>query len=86
MLRNPMDRHVGFGLLTAVVLAVFIAGPVRHIWSGVVEYKRISYPDGRRLLRRDDPLKFYLYVGLEILFLAFCLAMAYWVIIIKRAG
>lgn len=81
-----MDRQVGFGILVAVVLAVFIAGPVRHMRSGVVEYKRISYPDGRRLLRRDEPVKFYLYVALEILFLAFCLAMAYWVIFIKRAA
>lgn len=80
-----MDRHVGFGLLVAIVLAVCIAGPVRHIWQGVVEYKRISYPNGKRLLRRDEPVKFYLYVGLEVLFLAFCLAMAYWVIFIKRA-
>lgn len=81
-----MDRGVGFGLIVAVALVALIAGPAKHLWTGVVEYKRMSYPQGRRLLRRDEPLKFYSYVALEILFLALSLAMAYWVILVKRAG
>ncbi|HYN83762.1 MAG TPA: hypothetical protein VER32_00815 [Pyrinomonadaceae bacterium] len=81
-----MSRHVGFALLVAVTLVVFIAGPLKHLRSGTVEYRRTSYPQGRRLLRRDEPLKFHAYVALEILFLALGLATAYWVILVKRAG
>lgn len=51
-----------------------------------MEYGKRHYPQGKRIVRREEPVKFYLYVGLEVLVLLLYLGMAYWVIIIKRAG
>lgn len=81
-----MDRIVGFWILAALFFIVLIAGPVKHIWTGIMEYGKRHYPQGKRIVRREEPVKFYLYVGLEVLVLLLYLGMAYWVIIIKRAG
>ncbi len=73
-------------MLAALFLIIIIFGPVKHVWTGVMEYQKKSYPEGKRILRREEPVKFYLYVILESLMLLFMLGMAYWVIIIKQAG
>lgn len=75
-----MERQTFFWLLLAFIIFIFIVGPVRQLRSGVIEFRRLSYPKGKRMLRRDDPAKFYLRVGLEIFFLLFMLGLAYWII------
>jgi hypothetical protein len=81
-----MDREVAFWLLAALFLIIIIVGPVKYLWTGTMEYGKKYYPGGKRILRQEEPAKFYLYVILEILSLLIILGMAYWVIIIKRAG
>lgn len=57
---------------------MLVVGPVKHLRAGVVEYRKRHWGESqRRLLRRNDPEKFYLYVVVEILSLIFSLGMAY---------
>jgi hypothetical protein len=81
-----MDRIIGFGILAALFLLIITVGPIKYLWTGTMVYGQKHYPGGKRVLRREEPVKFYLYVILEILALLYMLGMAYWVIIIKRAG
>lgn len=81
-----MDREVGFWLLAALFLVLIIVGPVKYLWTGTMLYGEKYYPGGKRILRQEEPVKFYFHVILEILGLLILLGMAYWVIIIKRAG
>lgn len=73
-----ISRQTFFWLLFALVIFMLVVGPVKHLRSGVVEYRKRHWGESqRRLLRRNDPEKFYLYVVVEILSLIFCLVMAY---------
>lgn len=73
-----ISRHTFFWLLCALVIVMLIVGPVKQLRSGVVEYrKRHSGESQRRLLRRNEPEKFFLYVVVETLSLIFFLVMAY---------
>lgn len=73
-----VSRHTFFWLLFALLIVMLIVGPIRHLRSGVMEYRKRHWGESqRRLIRRDDPEKFYLYVTLEILTLIFFLVMAY---------
>lgn len=76
-----LSRHTFFWLLFALMIVMLIFGPVKHLRSGVVEYRKRHWGETqRRLLRRNDPEKFYLYVIVETLSLIFLLGMAYFVI------
>jgi hypothetical protein len=73
-----ISRHTFFWLLVALVTVMLVVGPVKHLRSGVVEYRKRHWGESqRRLLRRDEPEKFYLYVVVEILSLIFFVVMAY---------
>ncbi|HEY6190347.1 MAG TPA: hypothetical protein VIW80_22035 [Pyrinomonadaceae bacterium] len=73
-----VSRHTFFWLLSALFIVMLIVGPVRHLRSGVMEYRKRHWGESRRrLLRRDEPEKFYLYVAVETLMLIFFLVMAY---------
>jgi hypothetical protein len=73
-----VSRHTFFWLLFALVIVMLIFGPVRHLRSGVMEYRKRHWGESqRRLVRRDDPAKFYLYVALETLSLIFFLVLSY---------
>ena len=73
-----ISRHTFFWLLFALFVVILIVGPVKHLRSGVVEYRKRHWGDDqRRLLRRNNPEKFYLYVVIETLSLIFLLVMAY---------
>jgi hypothetical protein len=73
-----ISRHTFFRLLFALVVVMLIVGPVKHLRSGVVQYRKRHWGESqRRLLRRNAPEKFYLYVGVETLSLIFFLGMAY---------
>jgi hypothetical protein len=73
-----VSRHTFFWLMFALVIVMLIVGPIRHLRSGVMEYRKRHWGDSqRRLIRRNDPEKFYLYVGVETVALIFFLVLSY---------
>ena len=82
-----MDKQIGFGIVVVAFVVSFITGPVRHLWTGEIRYRKYK-PDewyGWKR-RRHDPEKFYAHVALETVVLLLLLGMAYWMMFHLKAG
>ena len=81
-----MDQQVGFALVVAAFVVSLIAGPVRHLWTGEIRYRKYKADEWYGYKRRrDDPGKFYFHVVLETLVLLLLLGLAYWMMFHLKA-
>lgn len=75
-----MDKQIGFGIILAAFIVGFIAGPVRHLWTGEIRYRKYKIDEWfGRILRRNDPEKFYFLVIFEISTLLILFGVIYWI-------
>lgn len=81
-----MSKQTFFYLMLLLFIVVLIIGPVKHLRTGVVEFQKKSYPQGKRLIRRNDPEKFYAYVVFEFLSLMFFMALGYYMMFHSNVG
>ena len=74
-----MDKQIGFALVVAAFVLGLIAGPVSHLWTGQIRYRKYKADEWYGYKRRrDDPVKFYAHVVLETLVMLLLLCLAYW--------
>jgi hypothetical protein len=81
-----MEKQIGFGIVIAAFVVGFIAGPVRHLWTGEIRYRQYKSDEWYGWKRRShDPGKFYAHVALETVVLLLLLGMAYWMMFHLKA-
>ena len=81
-----MDKLFGFGIVIAAFVVSFIAGPVRHLWTGEIRYRTYKSDEWYGWKRRShDPVKFYSHVAIETLVLFLLLGLAYWLMFYSQA-
>ena len=79
-----MEITVAFWFIVAALVFAFFHGPVSHLCTGVVKFKKINYPNGKRYTRSSEPEKFYLHVAVEIVSLIFIFGVVYWVMFVLK--
>lgn len=81
-----MDKQVGFGIIIAALIFAFIMGPVRHLWTGEIRYRKYKLDEWDGWIRRrHDPEKFHFHVILEILVLLILFVCIYWIMFHMKA-
>ncbi len=74
------DKQIGFGIIVVAFLVGFIAGPVKHLWTGEIRYRKYKLDEWFGWIRRRQaPGKFYFHVIFEIVTLLILFVAIYWI-------
>jgi hypothetical protein len=79
-----MEKNIAFWIIAAALVFALFYGPVKHLCTGVVEFKKISYPNGKNDARSIEREKFYSYVALEIGCLIYAVGFSYWLMFLSN--